>query len=285
LSRTVEEILRQSGLTDDQIKALDAKVLSGFTTVLSSATDAQQAAARDKEAAELAQRAQQELYANQITPALDSWAIESANLKAERDYYRTQNENARAGGFIPKEAPSYSPNPNPNPPQGPDGRFVAGANPVPGSPSYMTFDQGITALTNATWAMNEYQRLFGTVMPEDVGVLLKESAERHMSFRDHVSTKFGFEKKRQEIAETKQKAHDEAVAKAAIAENDKKWAERVGSNPNLRAPEDSRFSAVRKATDAGTRPDPLTMSKEQRRNFTRTQIHKEIAENETAAAS
>jgi len=47
---TVEEILKQTGLTDEQIKALDPKVTSGFTQVLSSATQTLEEAERAKRA-------------------------------------------------------------------------------------------------------------------------------------------------------------------------------------------------------------------------------------------
>ena len=173
MAKTVAEILKESGLSDEQIKALDAKAVSAFTTVLSTAQTAEQAAASAKEAAETASRAQRELYDNQIAPSLDAWATEKANLEAQAAFYRTQNEQARAGGFVPKEAPGYTPpaanpNPNPNPAdRGADGRYVAGQNPVPGSPGYLTQAEAFKALSNAQWVQNEYFRLFKEPMPDD----------------------------------------------------------------------------------------------------------------------
>ena len=41
---TVQEVLKQSGLTDEQITALDAKAISAFTGVLTTAEQERQAA-------------------------------------------------------------------------------------------------------------------------------------------------------------------------------------------------------------------------------------------------
>src|SRR2546430_9079168 len=96
--KTVEEILRESGLTDEQIKALDAKVLTGVTTVLSTANQAQ-------EQAELARRAQAQQYDSEIAPALDNWANDKARIEAQLAFYKMQAEQAKAGGFLPADAP------------------------------------------------------------------------------------------------------------------------------------------------------------------------------------
>ena len=82
---STKEILKATGLTDEQINALDAKILSSFDTVL---TTAQQ----ERDAAELASRAQRELYDTQIAPALDQWGNEKATLEATAAFYKTQAE-------------------------------------------------------------------------------------------------------------------------------------------------------------------------------------------------
>ncbi len=275
---TIEDVLKQSGLTDEQIKALDQKVIQGFTTVLTTATAAEEAARRAKDEAELANRAQKDLYANEIAPALDKWANDSANLQAELAFYKTQAEQAKAGGFIPKDAPGVVPKPAVTPGSpAPDGRFVAGANPVPGSPAYMTLEQGLTALTNATWVMNEYQRLFGAPMPDDVGPLVKEAADRHLDFRTYAGQKYGFDKKREELQAAKQKEHDDKIRQETAAAKDKEWAEKIGNNPNVRMAEPSRYATLAKATTAGQRKDPLLLTPEQRREQTRQYIQEEIA--------
>jgi hypothetical protein len=77
---TVEEVLRQSGLTDEQIAALDAKIINGFTGVLSTAEQERQAAAQARESAEIAKRSNEKFYDETIAPSLNTWATERANL-------------------------------------------------------------------------------------------------------------------------------------------------------------------------------------------------------------
>lgn len=286
---TVEEILKQSGLTDDQIKALDAKIMSGFNTVLSTATAAEANAVKLKDQAELTSRAQQHTLETEINPALDAWATDKANLEAQVSFYRTQNEQARSGGFIPQDAPGYKPpntdpnaQPGGNPPaRGNDGRYVAGGNVVPGSPQYISIPDAYTALTNTTWAINEHLRLFGTPLPDEIQTLLQESNQNHLDFRTYVGRKYKFEEKRQEIATAAQKKHDDDIRKDERQKADKDWAEKTGNNPNVRPAESSQYSNLNKAVTAGQLKDPLSMSPAERHQQTRSSIQKDISERET----
>src|SRR6516164_3104587 len=136
MAPSVRDILKQTGMSDETITALDANVLKAFESVLTTATSSQEDAAEKL-------RLQQDLYDREITPALNAWGSEKATLEAERDFYKKQNEGARTGGFIPKDAPVHvAPTQDPG-----TGRFVPAGNPVPGSPS---FDPGkvITAVSN-----------------------------------------------------------------------------------------------------------------------------------------
>ena len=138
---TVQEVLKQSGLTDEQIAALDQKVVAGFTTVISSAQ-------QTLDQAELAKRAVNDKWESEISPALDGWANDKAAYDAKIAAYQAALKSAAEGGFKVPEilaAPA-----KPAATQGPDGRFVAGANPVPGSPQYMTKDEGYRAVTAAS---------------------------------------------------------------------------------------------------------------------------------------
>lgn len=268
--KTVEEILRDTGLNDEQIKALDPKVTTGFTTILSSASQAQ-------EAAEFAKRAQSEQYDSQIAPALDSWANDKANLEATVAFYKTQAENAKAGGFLPAEAPNAPPAR-----AAATGQFVAGKNEVPGSPQYMTRQEGFAAVSNTQWVLAEFMRLNnGAVPPDDIETIANEAASQRMPLRDYAAKKYDFAAKREAIKAAEQKKHDDAIRAETTAEVDKKWAERGGNNPNVRQAEVSRFATLDKAVKEGARPDPLKMGREQRHQATRQVIAKEIAENST----
>src|SRR6266478_2910526 len=117
--KTVAEILKETGMTDEQIAALDAKVTTGLTTILSTAQQAQ-----DK--AELAQRATNEKFENEISPALDAWANDKAALSARMAAYDAALKAAEEGGFkIPDilKAPITA---AAVPPRTADGKFVAG---------------------------------------------------------------------------------------------------------------------------------------------------------------
>jgi hypothetical protein len=281
---SVEEVLKQTGFTDDQIKAMDARAMEAFRTVLSSADTAQAAAAKEKENAELALRSNQDLYQNQIVPALDGWGTEKANLEAQVAFYQKQNESARSSGFIPKDAPGYTaPAAAAAPARDERGQFVPGANAVPGSPAYMTLDQGLTALSNAQWVMSEHIRLFGQPIPDEFETVLREATAQRMPFRDYADRKYGFSTKKKEMTEKAAKEHDDKIKADAIAERDKYWAERGGNNPNLRTGSESSFAKVQAGIKSGAVKDPLMMTKEQRHQQTTNLVQTEIRENESSA--
>lgn len=270
MAPTVEEILRQSGLTDEQIKTLDQKVLSGFSTVLTTAASA------EAEAAEKL-RLQQHMYENDIVPALNTWGTEKATLEATVEFYKKQNEGARTAGFIPKDAPGYTA-PATDPTRDGNGRFVPGANAVPGSPAYMTVQDGYKAVTNATWLISEHMRLFGAPPADDIETVIQEANANRMDFRQYASRKFKFDEKKAELTAAKQREHDEGIRKEERAKADKEWSERTGNNPMVRPAAPSQFASVRKAVDTGALKDPLKMSPEERRQQTRQMIHTDIAE-------
>jgi hypothetical protein len=276
MAPTVEEILKQSGLSDDAIKALDAKIVSGFTTVLRTAAETEAAAAQAKEAAEIARRAQQQQYETQIAPALDKWGSDQANLIAERDFYRTQNEQARGAGFVPKEAPTYKPGTTPANPSTTE-------NTVPGSPRFLTADAGIAALSNATWMQQEHFRLYGTMPPDELYTLMKEANDRHLGFKEYVEQKYKFPERRTAIAtEAKNKELDAVRAETRKAV-EKELAEKFGNNPNVRVPSESSFATIHKGVESGTRKDPLSMTQAQRREYTRQNIQSDLSSNSGAA--
>ena len=186
---TVQEILKQTGLSDEQIAALDAKAITAFTGVLTTAEQKEQAAqqaaqkaeqdrqvaaesakkaeeervaaAAAKEAAEVAQRSNAKFYDESIAPALNTWGTEKANLEAQAAFYRAQNEAARNAGFVPADAPAFTPQtpaaPGNTQPRDGQGRYVAGApGATPGSPTFTmeAIDQRLgNGISNIGWAM------------------------------------------------------------------------------------------------------------------------------------
>jgi hypothetical protein len=334
---TVQEVLKQSGLSDDQIAALDAKAITAFTGVLSTAEQERQTAqkareesdrlaltakeaqekselaakqaAEAREAAEVAKRSNEKFYEESIAPALNTWGTEKANLEAQAAYYRTQNEAARASGFIPAEAPGFIP-PNAQPQNGQppngqsrdaQGRYVPGApGGVPGSPTFTMddIDQRLgNGISNVGWAIQEYARLHpGGFLPDSFDKLTMEANNSRLPFRDYVARKYDFAGKQLAMQQKAAQEHDAKVAadaaapyEAKLAEaakaadeavkaNDRKWAEKIGSNPDVRIAQPSRFADVSRAVKAGERPDPLQLNDQQRRMATSQQIRSEIAE-------
>ena len=340
---TVHEILKQSGLSDEQIAALDGKALTAFNGVLSTAEQARQTAEQErqaakdaqekaaaeklaaqqnaekaeqarieaeqaKEAAEVAQRSNRQFYDESIVPALNSWGNEKAQKDAELAFYRTQLEGAKASGFIPAEAPGFVPAPPPaGSPQARDahGRYVPGApGGTPGSPTFTLdeIDQRLgTGISNIGWAMQEYARVNnGQFLPDPLDKLAAEADAARLPFRDYVARKYDFPGKQLAMQQRAQAEHDaEIAAKAAapyeaklaeaakaaeeaVKANDRKWAEKIGSNPEIRIAQPSRFADVAKAVKSGERPDPLMLNEQQRRQATSQQIRTEISEQSAA---
>ncbi len=277
---TVAEILEASGLSKEQVAALDAKVLTGFQGVLSASEQAAESARQHREAAELARRAQEQQYSEKIAPALDQWGNESATLKAENAFYKAQAEAAKANGFIPRDAPGYvPPAADPNAGRAPNGQFVAGAGAVPGSPAYMTQGEVVKGISNATWVIAEHMRLHGAPPPDDVETLLTEATAQRMGFKDYAAKKYNFDARKAEItAAAKQKERD-AIVRETEDRVKKELAEQFGNNPNVRSASPSQFTELKKGIESKTMKDPLLQSKQERHASTQSLIHRDLVDN------
>jgi ATPase subunit of ABC transporter with duplicated ATPase domains len=177
---SVAEILKASGLTDEQIAALDAKALTAFNGVLTTAEQERATAAESarkaeeeraaakaaQEAAELAQRANKEFYDQTIMPSLTGWedkekqyAQEIANAKALAAFYEAQNKAAKESGFIAADAPAFNPTSVVIPARDGNGKFVANSpGGTPGSPTFRmeeVEDRLGKGLDNSVWALQQ----------------------------------------------------------------------------------------------------------------------------------
>jgi hypothetical protein len=267
--KTVEEILKSVGMDDAAIAALDAKAREGFKSVLTSAE-------AERLEGEKAKRTAEQLFNDEITPALNSWGAKEANLTAQRDYYKTLADKAASGGFIP-EAPPFKPEQGRNP----DGTFLStGSNPVPGSPGIDVAKLqgqivgGITALTDLQW---KYRKLTGEEMPDSPTALLAEAEANRMPFPEWADRKYDFAGKEKAIADKKQKEHDDAIRKEEREIATREAAEKYGSNPHQRQGVVSQYSELKKGVVDGTRQDPLKMTEAQRRAATDEGIRKDLA--------
>jgi hypothetical protein len=311
---TVEEVLRQSGFTDDQIAQMDQRAISAFGGVITDANKSLRDAKAAQDAAELAQRSNIDFYENRIAPSLANWEEEKSRIEnekartaAELAYYRTQAEEAKKTGFIPAEAPGFDASkfaaPS-NPPRDGQGRYVAGApGGTPGSPQYVApnFDvnkvyeragDAVGIIADIQW---EHQRLFGRPLPISPTELVRQADAQKLDPKMYAARVFNFDARRQEMAQEEAKKHDDAMRaegaapleqklkeseelrKKEVAENDRKWAERVGSNPDLRMPQvNPRMTDIAKAVKANDLPDPLSLNDAQRRALTSQMIRKDI---------
>jgi hypothetical protein len=284
MAKTVEEILKESGLTDEQIAAIDAKAREGLTRVVTSANESE-------ERASLALRAQREEYDKNIAPALASWADRDTAISTENAAMKTFLQKVRDGGYLPPEVlaaiPTLSPNPNPNPnpsaTRGPDGKFVPGTT---GSPVFVDEKKLRADLENelgkafgfvaeTQW---KYRSLYGQELPDSPVTLMREAAQNRMSAADWAAKKYDFAKKEQDRLAAAEKAKIDAAVKDAVAAKEKEWSEKIGNNPNVRTPVESAFATVSKAIAEGKRQDPLKLTPEQRKANTHSQIQKEFAE-------
>ncbi len=259
---TVAEVLKSAGMDDAAITALDKKVLAGFTGVLT-------AAEAELQKAELAQRSTAQLFDEQITPALNGWGNEKARLAAERDYYKTLADGAKDGGFIAAV-----------PPFQPAVEIVPGGNAVPGSPDIRKaledqIGNAMGTIVDLDW---KYRQLHnGAIMPDPPTKLVAEATAQRMPVAEYVARKYNFAQKEQDIAAAKQKEHDDAIRKEERSLAEREFAEKRGSNGDIRQGVVSSYVELKKGVEDGTRLDPLKMTESQRRQATANAIAADVA--------
>ena len=160
MAKTVAEVLKETGMTDEQISALDPKVVAGVTTILSTAQ-------QTFEEAEKAKRMQNDQWEKDISPALDNWGNEKASYDSEKAALRAALKAAEEGGFkIPdilktQAAAATAATTT----RAADGKFVAGAT---GSPEFVKtlrdeVGGAFAFVADTSW---KYRKLFGTEMPD-----------------------------------------------------------------------------------------------------------------------
>ena len=289
-AKTVEDILRETGFTDEQIKAIDAKAMTALNTYGASANT-------NLEKAELALRAQREEYDTRIAPALANWADRDTRVSTENAAYREFITKMKDSGYLPPEmlaaiptfgAPAAAAAPGT---RGPDGRFVAGGNTVPGSPGpgpapgpdltrvhadlQNEMGRAFAFGMDTQW---RYRSLFGKEMPDSPTQLIREATQNHMDPSAWAAKKYDFTGRETAIRAEEQKKHDDAIRKETADAKDREWGEKISSNPNVRLPQESAFAQISKARADGKRADPLKMTAEERKVSTHSAIQKEFQE-------
>lgn len=329
---TIADVLKQSGFSQEQIDALDAKLIAGMKTALSGAEQveadalkkqqeavalaakaeadrkaAEESAAAAKaaqEAAELQKRSVDQFWNDTYNPGVAAWEAEKAKLAktaadaaAEAAYYKAQREGyLKVLNIDPANAPEFV---KPAPVK---------VEPTPGTPTLVDPNaiaskviDGAQTLTDIQW---RYQSLYGgQPMPIAPSELVRQADAVKLSPADYAARTFKFAEKEAERLQAAAKAHDEEIRAAATAaseaahkaELEKIQAEHnaklktiaetsgAGANPDLRTPPGSaKFAELRRAQQAGERPDPTKMTQAERRAATFANIHKALEEREMA---
>ena len=275
---SVAEILKASGMSDEEIGKLDAKVTAGLTSVLTTAE-------QEREKAELAQRAVRETYDREINPALVQWANDKASMDTRLAAYESALKAAKEGGFQVPEilaTPVVTPGSPVKDPR--TGQFLPSGSTVAAPDQFKKLQEDIGgAFAFAASTSWKYRSLFGTEMPDDPVLIIREATAQRMSPADYAAKKYDFAGKEKAKREAEQKAHDDAIRKETKEASDKEWSEKVGNNPNVRQAQVSAFSEVRQAVKEGKRADPLKMTPQERAKATRDNIRRDIAERETGS--
>jgi hypothetical protein len=329
---TLAEVLLKSGWTQEQIDALDAKARTGLTDYVTGIE--QTAAQKEKAASELAVKAEADRKAQEAAVVAAKTALEAAELqnrsvkdfwdntynpgiaaaeaektrlakeaadaKAEAAFYKAQRESYLGTLNIkPEDAPVFTPPAATIPAVDP--------NKTPGTPTF-TINQvrdelgnSLGTVANIQW---EYRNLYGREMPISPTELLRQSeANKFKDPATYANSIFKFAEKREEIRQAEAKAHDDAIAAAAVAAKDESHklelkkitdefsakerlrAEQAGSNPDTKLPPgSSKFSDLRRAQQAGERKDPTKMTPQERRQTSLDNIHKALEERQAVVA-
>jgi hypothetical protein len=265
MPKSLQEILKAAGKNDAEIKAI-IDPLGGntalFEKILQDADTANAQAAQRLTDAATKEKQINDFWNNEATPQINKALSEKATAEARANYYRTQNEEARKAGFIAADAPGYEPanngggnnggngNGNGNANGGQrdgNGRFVSGQNEVPGSPAYMTLDQGTEAISTAAYLLTEHQRLFSEPLP-NLRELMTEASQSRRKAIDVWEEKYKVRDKRTSIAEAARLAEREAIRKE---EREKLQVEfgNMHANENTRTMLPSRYPNVLRDKD------------------------------------
>jgi hypothetical protein len=330
---TLAEVLKNSGWSQAQIDALDAQAMKGLGDYVSgieqtaaqkekASSDlavkaeadrkAQEAALVEantaKAAAEAAERGWADFRDNTYNPGIAAWEAErvklakaAADAAAESAFYKAQHASLKDLGFVPADSPVFTPSAAIIP--------AADPNKTPGTPTFTINDvrdqlgASLGTVANIQW---KYRQLYnGQEMPISPTELLRQSeANKFKDPATYASQLFKFADKEEEQRQAAAKAHDDAVAAAAVAEKDEahklelkkiqdEFAARerlraeqyTGSNGDVKLPPGSaKFSDLRRAQQAGERKDPTKMTPQERRQTSLDNIHKALEERQAVVA-
>jgi hypothetical protein len=279
---TVAEVLRQSGLSEEAIAALDAKAMSAFSGILTTADQAKaealqkekaaselavkaeadrkaqeiatEAAKAAQDAAELSNRTVKEFWDNTYNPGVAAWekernelAKKASDALAETAYYKAQREGYLGTlGIKPEDAPVFTPPANTAPPPDP--------NKTPGTPTFVDPKVVISRVGDGMNTINDimykHQVLYGRPLPIPPSQLIAQADALKLSPMEYATRTYKFAEKEQEQRAAEAKKHDDEIAAAAVAAKETEWKTKMDA-------QSAEFAAKERlrAEQAGSNPD------------------------------
>src|SRR5208282_410696 len=243
----LEWLKQESGLTDDELKAMETVAGAGkFKAMLVKMVASTEQSAADKNAAEQARIDLENRYNNEFIPEMRKVTQDSLRAQSEAAAAKAQLEAARQYGIVP-DAPTP----------------VAAAEPVraPGSPDPNSFDANkwAAAQSRAIITLNdlnaEHFKLFGSPLSNSQELVDEVQREHTLGRKDFTlraawERKHNVEAKRAEVRAVEQRKHDDEVGAAAL----KAYKEKNGDNPHVRSGQPSRFSTYKPSDGGGAKP-------------------------------
>jgi hypothetical protein len=253
----IEWLKQESGLTDDDIKGLEA--VGGFTklrTGLMKVLGLSEQALKDKVEAENARIGFEQRYQNEFVPEMRKVTQDALKATGEAARLKAELEQARQYGIVPEP----SQNTVVEPPRAP-------GSPDPNSITRDDFGRFSQSQANTIVALQdlsaEHFGLFGKPLGNTQELIDEVTRQRTLGNKQFTlkqawETKHNVIGKREEMT----KAERQKEIDAAVAADRKSRAESGGTNPNMRSGVPSRFSTY-KATDSGKEPWKAPHSKSQ----------------------
>jgi hypothetical protein len=251
---SVRDILLQSGVDQYTINSLDERVTGALQNVLSEA--------------ELQKTSVDQFWANTYAPGIQQWEQEKSDLgrrlaasESQRAAYERERQVLVEQGIVTGDN-SVKPNNSFTTPGTPT--FSGDPNDFVGRVS-----QGLSQLSDADW---KHKQLYGQPLPIAPSELIKEADRLGISPMEAAERKFKFAAKEQELRDNRIREEVESKVR-------REFAEKAGSNPDLRQPSGSaKYADTRRAVEKGELRDPLRLTQAERRQQALNSIHKHIEE-------
>jgi len=241
----LEWLKQESGMTDDELKAMEAVAGAGkFKAFLVKAVAANTQAATDKAAAEQARLDLEQRYNNEFIPEMRKVTQDSLRAQGEAARMKAELDAARSYGIVPDPPANTPPPPDPN------------AVRAPGSPDPNAFDPNkwAAAQSRAIITLNdlsaEHFKLFGQPLSDSQSLVDDVAREHQLGHKDYTlraawEKKHNVEQKRSEIRAAEDLKGKEEFAALKL----KEYKQAHGDNPAVRSGQPSRFSTY-KPSDA-----------------------------------